>query len=153
MTAQRSTWARSPAWAPAFIATAPPTVPGMLAPHSRPSSPFAAARCTARGSEAPPPHQTSSPRTEMLVSRPVRRSTKPRNPSSETIRLEPRPTTATGTRASRAHASAPTTPANEATRARWSAVPPTRIVVSGASGASVAMSGRWRFGAIRAGIS
>ena len=51
--------ASSPAWAPAFIATAPPTVPGMLAPHSRPSRPCAAARCTARGREAPPPHQRS----------------------------------------------------------------------------------------------
>ena len=38
-TAHRSTWASSPAWAPAFMATAPPAVPGMLAPHSRPSRP------------------------------------------------------------------------------------------------------------------
>ncbi len=105
-TAQRRTPASSPAWAPAFIVTAPPAVPGMLAPHSSPSRPWFAARCTARGRDDPPPHQMSVPRTEMPASGPARRITSPRKPRSETRRFDPFPTTATGTPAPWAHRSA-----------------------------------------------
>ena len=50
------------------------------------------------------------------------------------MRLDPLPTTATGASRPAAQASASVTPANEVQMASASAVPPTRILVNGASG-------------------
>src|SRR5271167_2475709 len=116
------------------MATAPPTEPGMLAPNSSPARPCLAARCTARGKDAPPPHHSSLSRTTIELSLPARRSTSPVNPSSAISRFEPLPTTATGTSAPRAHASASLTSRNDRAVANARAEPPTRMVVNGASG-------------------
>ncbi len=97
-----STRERSPPYALAFIFTAPPTVPGMFTPNSRPRRPARAARAAAWGSRAPPPQTRRSPLCSIVASAPSSFMTSPRNPASDTRRFDPEPTTPTASRSSAA---------------------------------------------------
>ena len=114
--------------------TAPPTVPGMLTPNSSPVSPQAGVFAAAEGSRAPPPQTTRFPSRSIRVRSPASFSTSPRNPSSETSRFEPEPTTPIASPSASAQASSSTISAAEVGLAKKSAGPPIRMVVSFASG-------------------
>ena len=126
----RSDAAMSEPWPPAFIRTAPPTEPGTPTAHSKPVSPAATLWRATTGSEACPPATTTG---GAPCSGTARRSANgpsatasPRNPSSATSVLLPRPSTSTGTatRASaRATAWRSSTPV---ARTNTAAGPPTR---------------------------
>ena len=79
----------------AFILTAPPTVPGMLIPNSRPASPQPAALAAADGRRAPAPQTTLDPSRAIAASSRSSLITRPLTPWSETSRFDPEPTTLT----------------------------------------------------------
>ena len=121
----------SPDGVPAFIASAPPSVPGMpreeLGSPTRPSGvrPLDRARrwaCRPEGRGAAGP---ASPRR----GRAARRSTTPRTPRSATSVLAPPPRTWTGTPSSRAARRQATRSPGSAGRTSRSAGPPMRIEV------------------------
>ena len=128
------TRASCPPYALAFMRTAPPTVPGMLTPNSRPVRPACAARADTAGSRAPPPHSIRVASISILLSSLSSFRTRPRTPASATRRFDPDPTTPTCRPSSAAHATRRSSAWNEPARANSSAGPPVRIVVSRASG-------------------
>ncbi len=71
--------------------TAPPTVPGMLTPNSRPESPNEAARADACGRRAPPPQTRRSPSCSIRARSPSSFITSPRTPVVRNQQVRPRP--------------------------------------------------------------
>jgi hypothetical protein len=130
---------------PAFMRTAPPIEPGTPTAHSNPVTPAAAVRRASTGSGTPPPATTSRaigcvPCSRSTIVDVVRelgdRDGEAANPASATSMFEPRPITSTahrwrshlGDRRRDRRATAP--------RRTGPPHPPTRYVVSGASGTS-----------------
>jgi hypothetical protein len=134
--ARRSTAATSPPWAPAFIRTAPPTVPGIAHANSNPPRPAARARWrqTARAAP-PPPRRTPSPVSARARS-PRSRTTRPSKPWSATSRFEPRPTTPIASPVPAARARTSTSSSTVSGSANQRAGPPVPRVVKRASGRS-----------------
>ncbi len=115
--------------APAFITTAPPTVPGMPPANSSPARPRRAHWAARPGREAPASTwtvaswKTTRPRGRAM------RITRPRTPSSATSRLVPAPMMVRGTPASAAAAKSRWRRSTESGETRRSAGPPTRRLV------------------------
>ena len=124
-------------YAPAFMRTPAPAVPGIAHANSRPPRPASRARCRHTAFVAPPPARRTTPSISTAASSSSRRSTSASTPSSETSRFEPSPTGRTARPSSRAKRSASTSSASECGRAKARAGPPTPIVVSLASGNAV----------------
>ena len=95
---------------------------------------LAAARAAPAGSRAPPPQRNPSPSGSIRASSRSSLSTSPRTPASATSRFDPEPTTCTSSRRRRAQSSSSTSSRREPARAKRSAAPPVRTVVSRASG-------------------
>ena len=121
-------------WPPAFMRTAPPTDPGTPTAHSSPLSPASTVRRASTGSPAPPPADTSTGSPAGPSAAPIsiplspgpRWTARPKKPASATKRLDPLPTTSTGTavpaRARRTASRSSTEPASN----HRAAGPPTR---------------------------
>ena len=80
-------------YAPAFILTPPPTVPGMAQANSKPPRPASRARWRQTAFVAPPPAARPGGPTSTAASSPSRWITSASTPSSATSRFEPSPTT------------------------------------------------------------
>src|SRR5215217_7305007 len=134
--AHTSRSASSPPWAPAFIRTPPPTVPGIATANAIPPSEALADRAATLGSGVAAPASSSFPSTSTRRNRSPRWTTIPGQPPSATSMFDPRPTISSGTGA------VPSTPARAArsstpsARRKTAAGPPSRKVVSGARGRS-----------------
>ena len=102
--APRRSRARGP---PAFMRTAPPTLPGMPTKNSRPDRPAAAVRRASTGQRdraaRPAPCPAPVVEVDAARSRPPSTTATPANPWSATRRFDPRPTTSTGGACSRDH--------------------------------------------------
>jgi hypothetical protein len=118
----------------AFIRTAPPTVPGMLIPNSRPPSPQPAAFAAADGRRTPPPASRLVPSRSSAVSSPASFNTRPGTPASATSRFDPEPTTSTAISSCALQLSSATSSCALSGRANSSAEPPALTVVRRARG-------------------
>ena len=121
-----------PPWAPAFITTAPPTVPGMPTAHSRPPRPARAAR-RARvgiGSPAWASIRPVAPSSWLPWSRRWQR-VRPARPWSLISRLEPAPITCRGRPWCRAQRARPITwSLASGSQNHWAAPPTFQVVKS-----------------------
>jgi hypothetical protein len=85
-------------WPPAFMATAPPTEPGTPTAHSNPVSPASTLRRATTGRPAAAPARRRPSGAMSIPASPGPRWTAtPGNPASATRRLDPLPTTSSGT--------------------------------------------------------
>ena len=103
-------------YAPAFMRTPPPAVPGIAEANSKPPRPASRARCRQTAFGAPPPATSTSPRRAPRRARPPSRSTSASTPSSATSRFEPSPIVSTASLVARPTRAA--RPARRASRAR-----------------------------------
>jgi hypothetical protein len=123
-------------WAPAFIRTPPPIVPGTAQPHANPASPACAVRTATAGIGSAPPQRTVVPSIVIPRKPPPSRSATPGQAlvRDEQVRTaaqhEQRVSLSRQTRTVRSSA------ASSSTVAMIRAAPPTRSVVCTASGAS-----------------
>src|SRR5256714_142206 len=122
--------AQSPPYAPAFIHTPPPTVPGMAHANSKPPRPAARARCRATAFAAPPPTRSTSPSTSTAASSPPSLRTSASTPSSAASMFEPSPTTATPRDRPCAQRRSSSTSRSDSGRAKARAGPPVPRVVN-----------------------
>ena len=126
----------SPPQAPAFMARAPPMVPGMPARNSIPTRPRRAAKRATLAQEAPAwARMPSSPTAARSCRQPWVSITVPGKPSSATSRLLPRPSQSSGSSGSRRRRNSARSAAS-AGRYRRRAGPPTRQLVWRARGSS-----------------
>src|SRR5829696_2069301 len=130
--AHTSRSASSPPWAPAFIRTPPPTVPGIATAKAIPPSEALADRAATLGSGVAPPASSSLPSTSTRRNRSPRCSTIPGQPPSATSMLDPRPTISSGTGAVRSTPARASRSPRPSARRNTAAGPPSRKVVSGA---------------------
>ena len=86
--------------APAFAQTAPPTVPGIASPYSRPPRPAFWLSVAARAIGTPASAWRRSPSTRVASARTW--TTRPRIPASEMTRSLPRPSRNSGIERARA---------------------------------------------------
>ena len=114
---------------PAFITSAPPIVPGIPTPNSRPANPCVAATRATAGNDAPAPHSIRGPSRFTSSRTRLSRKTRPRTPASRTSRLEPLPRTRQATLRSAAQRTAIAASLRSAGMASSSAGPPMRQVV------------------------
>ena len=120
-------------WAPALAQTAPPTVPGTASPNSSPDSPAFWVSVAARAIGTPASATYVAPSTRLPSARTW--TTRPRMPRSEITTLLPRPMSVSGRSRDRAKRMSARSSKPLWAVTRRSAGPPTRIVVSFASGA------------------
>ena len=126
--------AQSLPYAPAFIPTPPPTVPGIAHANSNPPSPAARTRWRQTAFAAPPPATSRSFCVSAAARSPPSLSTTASTPSSATSRFEPSPIVATESPRSRDHASASSSSSKVDGCAKARAGPPVPIVVNRARG-------------------
>ena len=125
---------QSAPYAPAFMRTPPPAVPGIAHANSSPPRPAARARWRHTAFVAPPPARSTSPSSSIAARSPSSRRTSASTPSSAASMFEPRPTVTIPRPRSAAHASASSSSASDPGRANAVAGPPVPIVVNRASG-------------------
>src|SRR5262245_2142543 len=131
---------QSEPYAPAFIRTPPPAVPGMAQANSRPPSPASRARCRQTAFAAPPPTRRRWPSISTSARSPASRRTSASTLSSAARRFEPSPTVRIASSRSVAQAIAASSSATDAGRAKAAAGPPVPIVVRRARGTAVSIS-------------
>src|SRR6476469_2663578 len=108
----------------------------MLTPNSIPARPQPAAFAEAEGKRAPPPQTMPSSSRSIVVSSRSSLSASPRKPESATSKFEPEPITPRARPSSAAHANTASSSPSFPGRAKKSASPPVRTVVSRARGKS-----------------
>ena len=130
--AQTRRSASSLPWAPAFMRTPPPTVPGMATANAIPPREALAERAATPGRGVAAPASSSVPSTSTRRKRWPRWSTIPGQPPSATSMLDPRPTISSGTGAARSTPASAARSSRLSARRNTAAGPPSRKVVSGA---------------------
>ena len=134
--AQTRRSASSLPWAPAFMRTPPPTVPGMATANAIPPREALAERAATPGRGVAAPASSSVPSTSTRRKRWPRWSTIPGQPRSATSMLDPRPTISSGTGAARSTPARAARSSRVSARRNTAAGPPSRKVVSGARDSS-----------------
>ena len=130
--AQSRRSASSLPWAPAFIRTPPPTVPGMATANAIPPSDALAERAARLGRGVAAPASSSVPSTSTRRKRWPRWRTIPGQPPSATSMFDPRPTTSSGTPVVPSTSASAARSSSSSARRNTAAGPPSRKVVSGA---------------------